>query len=132
MMDLASPTSAFVRERCIRKPDESVAADVLYSNWKTWAEENGHHAVASSTFGRNLRAAVPEVKVTNPRRFGTLVRTYARIGLLPSSAQVRADQAHRGDEGQLPSDRPAKTAGQQHEGITAFKVQHGRACPAAG
>ncbi len=34
MMDLASPVSAFVRDRCVREPGASVLADELYDAWK--------------------------------------------------------------------------------------------------
>ena len=85
MMDLASPVSAFVRERCVRKPGESVVRDTLYSAWKTWAEDNGHEAGAKSTFGRNLRAVVPELRDTQPLVNGVKVRCYTRIGLQDST-----------------------------------------------
>jgi putative DNA primase/helicase len=85
MMDLASPVSAFVRERCARDPDATIAVDDLYAAWKDWAEINGHRAGAKSTFGRDLRAVAPEVKVMNPRVDGKQVRTYIYIGLLRSS-----------------------------------------------
>ena len=83
MMDLASPMSAFVRDRCIRKPDENILVDDLYRAWQTWADDNGHHAGAKVTFGRNLRAVVPEVKLTQPTEYGYRVRRYACIGLAP-------------------------------------------------
>jgi putative DNA primase/helicase len=61
MMDLASPTSAFVRECCVCKPDAEVSRDELFAAWKTWAENNGHRAGAKTTFGRDLRSVVPTV-----------------------------------------------------------------------
>lgn len=81
MMDMASPVSAFIRDQCVRKPGANVLADDLYSFWKTWCEDNGHHAGAKSTFGRNLRAVVPEVLLTQPRINGVQLRRYERIGL---------------------------------------------------
>ena len=83
MMDLASPMSAFVRDCCARKPDASVSVDDLYSAWKAWAEDNGHQAGAKSTFGRNLRAVVPDVKISQPTINGKRVKSYVHIGLLP-------------------------------------------------
>ena len=88
MMDLASPMSAFVRERCIREgnPLDSVTRDDLYAAWIDWAEDNGHHAGAKSTFGRDLHAVVPEMTTTRPRGSdGKQIRTYVGIGLLPAS-----------------------------------------------
>ena len=81
MMDLASPVSAFVRECCVRGAAESVPADQLYNAWKAWTEGNGHHAGAKSTFGPDLRAVVPELKVTQPRANGGRERRYQQIGL---------------------------------------------------
>lgn len=81
MMDLASPVSAFVRECCIRGPSEEVGRDALYDAWKVWAEDNGHRAGAKTTFGRDLRAVVPEVKVTQPRTDEGRLRLYAGIAL---------------------------------------------------
>ena len=37
MADLASPVSAFVRDRCVRTPTASVEVDDLYHAWMTWA-----------------------------------------------------------------------------------------------
>jgi putative DNA primase/helicase len=85
MMDLASPVSAFVRECCTRGGTDLVTPrDDLYSAWKVWADDNGHHAGAKSTFGRDLRAVVPELRDVQLRVDGQRVRAYARIGL-PSS-----------------------------------------------
>ncbi|OBI77012.1 hypothetical protein A5663_02460 [Mycobacterium sp. E740] len=97
MMDLASPVSAFVRERCRRGPSEDVSRDVLYDAWKAWAEESGHRAGAKSTFGRDIRAVVPEVKVTQPTIGATRVRKYVGIGLLPVHP-VQGDESRDQDD----------------------------------
>jgi putative DNA primase/helicase len=108
MMDLASPISAFVRDRCVRDVNATVERDVLYHAWKDWAEENGHMAGAKSTFGRDLRAVVPELRTTNPRICGVPVRHYTRIGLQcqnldgvypasPASVSEPAGQVDNGD-----------------------------------
>lgn len=81
MMDLASPVSAFVRDLCTRGPGATVDVDHLYDKWKTWAEENGHHAGAKSTFGRNLRAVVPSLKLSQPTINGVRARLYEGIAL---------------------------------------------------
>jgi putative DNA primase/helicase len=110
MMDLASPMSAFIRDRCVRDIGATVELDVLYLAWKGWAEENGHMAGAKSTFGRDLRAVVPELRTTNPRINGVPVRHYARIGLQcqdldavypasPASVSEPAGQVDNGDAG---------------------------------
>jgi len=87
MMDLASPVSAFIRDRCILGATETVPRDVLYAAWKEWAEVNGHKAGAQSTFGRDLRSVVPEVKDYRPRtgNGGKQIHTYTHIALSPDS-----------------------------------------------
>jgi putative DNA primase/helicase len=81
MADLASPMSAFVRDTCVLGPDENVPVDDLYFAWKQWAFGQGHHAGAKSTFGRNLVAAQPTVKVSRPRIGDAQVRYYVGIGI---------------------------------------------------
>ena len=99
MADLASPVAAFVRDRCDRGHDCRVPVDALYMEWKDWAEDNGHHPGAKSSFGRDLRAVAPEIKISNPRISGVPVRCYERIAIRcqtyngvypssPSSAQA--------------------------------------------
>jgi putative DNA primase/helicase len=83
MMDLASPVSAFVRERCVRDPDAWVSRDDMYVAWCAWAEANGHQRTAKSTFGRDLRSVVPGVKDSHVRWGTKQVWLYAHIGLLP-------------------------------------------------
>jgi putative DNA primase/helicase len=83
MMDLSSPVSAFVRERCVQRPDHSVPRDVLYTVWRSWAEDNGHKVSDQPTFGRDLQAAVPGIKSSYPREDGRRRYHYAGIGLRP-------------------------------------------------
>lgn len=80
MRDLASPVAAFVRECCVRKPNASIAVDDLYKAYKDWADENEHPRKEKQTFGRDLRAAAPEVTVSRPGD-AERVRTYRGIAL---------------------------------------------------
>ncbi|CDM76127.1 DNA primase family protein [Mycobacterium marinum] len=116
MLDLASPVSAFVRDCCIRKPEESVARDALFDAWKTWAEDNGHQAGAKSTFGRNLRAVVPELRDSQPIVNGMRVRQYDRIGLIPAH-QRTATYTLNGVQ-PVPPVPSANGAGQHADGST--------------
>jgi putative DNA primase/helicase len=82
--DLGSPISVFVRERCIVAPGRSVQAQTLFDAWTTWCEAQGRdHPGTAQTFGRDLRAAVPGLKVTQPRsgEGARRPRTYEGIGL---------------------------------------------------
>jgi putative DNA primase/helicase len=67
LADLVSPTSAFVRDRCVVDPGSQVACDELYADWKSWAEDNGHRPGSSSSFGRDLRAVLPGLRTVRPR-----------------------------------------------------------------
>ena len=98
MMDLASPVSAFVRERCVINPNATVTRDELYAAWRIWADRNGHKITAKSTFGRDLRAVVPALKDYQPRIGGKQVWSYANIGLLPVSPVSDDEPAGQGHD----------------------------------
>ncbi|MFF9840373.1 phage/plasmid primase, P4 family [Streptomyces sp. NPDC013740] len=87
MQDTASPTSAFVRERCTTGPSLEVPVDVLWTAWREWAEDNGVKALGSKQlFGRNLLSVVPQLHRTRPRdAYGRQVAKYAGIALNPTS-----------------------------------------------
>ena len=78
--DLASPLAAFVREHCRVGPYDA-PIDALYEAWRAWASSNGHKAISVQTFGRDLRAVVPNLKMTRPRE-GDRQRRYSGIGLI--------------------------------------------------
>ncbi|MGW3311756.1 DNA primase family protein [Streptomyces sp. NPDC001073] len=67
MQDTASPTSAFVRERCTTGPACTVPVDALWTVWREWAEDNGVRAGTKQVFGRNLLSVVPQLNRTRPR-----------------------------------------------------------------
>ena len=80
--DLGSPVGAFLRERCEVGPGRSVECSGLYEAWKTWCDDQGRdHPGTRNTFGRDLRAAVPGLAVTQPRTEFGRVRMYEGIGL---------------------------------------------------
>ena len=67
MEDLGSPMAAFVRDRCTLGPHE-VSVDALDEHWKIWCTENGRDRPGTKqTFGRDLRAAVPGLRIRQPR-----------------------------------------------------------------
>jgi putative DNA primase/helicase len=84
LRDLASPVAAFVRERCAIGPKGTVPVDELYAAFKAWADNNGHPKSPKQVFGRDLRAAVPAIRVGQP---GTTqrVRVYTGIALRGSA-----------------------------------------------
>lgn len=78
---LAPCVAAFVRERCETGASREVAIDDLWEHWKTWAEGNGHQPGNKQTFGKNLRAVVPELTDQRPRGTDGRTRTYSGMGL---------------------------------------------------
>jgi putative DNA primase/helicase len=81
LQDLASPVAAFIRERCIVAVQAEVAIDDLFRSWRAWADANGQKAGTAQTFGRNLRAVVPSLRVHHPRDGDLRARHYRGIGL---------------------------------------------------
>ena len=80
MEDLGSPVAAFIRDRCIVEPGRSVPAASLYGAWRRWCESEGRdHPGTAQSFGRDLRAAVPGLHMSQPRVDGDRVRTYEGI-----------------------------------------------------
>ncbi|MFG2962284.1 phage/plasmid primase, P4 family [Streptomyces sp. NPDC048288] len=82
MQDTASPTSAFVRERCTTGPTCNVPVDTLWAVWRDWAEDNGVKAGTKQVFGRNLLSVIPQLNRTRPRdAYGRQVAIYTGITL---------------------------------------------------
>ncbi|WP_405955362.1 phage/plasmid primase, P4 family [Streptomyces phaeochromogenes] len=80
--DTASPTSAFIRERCTTGPACTVAVDDLWNVWRDWTEDNGVRAGTKQVFGRNLLSVVPQLNRTRPRApSGERIATYNGIAL---------------------------------------------------
>ena len=90
LQDLVSPVAAFVRDRCdVGVGHEILIAD-LFADWKTWCEDNGHKPGSVQTFGRDLRAVVPHLRVARPRD-GDSNRERRYAGL-------RLSTTHNGDD----------------------------------
>lgn len=80
--DLASPMSAFLRDRCIVGRDQEAPRDVLWATWKSWCEEGSQHHGTKATFGRDLGAAVPGLRSRQPRTDGDdRIRVYVGVGI---------------------------------------------------
>ena len=60
--DMASPVSAFVRERCTVDSNGWCARDVLFAAYRAWCDDNCYPASDKIGFGRDLRAVVPSLK----------------------------------------------------------------------
>jgi putative DNA primase/helicase len=83
MADLTSPVATSVRERLDRDPELWITHTEAFGAWSMWCEASGHRPGAKETFGRDLRAAVPEVRSVQRRILGQQVWTYTNIGSKP-------------------------------------------------
>ena len=83
LQDLASPVAAFIRDRCEMGPDKQASFDSIYAAWREWADLNGQVRTSKQVFGRDLRAARPSIKVTQPGSGDNRDRWYVGIGLIP-------------------------------------------------
>jgi putative DNA primase/helicase len=80
--NLTSPVGAFVREQCYVGPEYAADVDDAYKAWCDWCEQNGRkHPGTKQSFGRDLQAALPKVRVRQPRQDGGRVRVYEGVGL---------------------------------------------------
>ncbi len=91
--DLVSPTSAFVRDKCITGSGE-ISVSGLFTAWKEWADLNGHRSGNSATFGRNLRATVPMLGMAQHREGEARERRYVGIRL----KEPADSETHNGEE----------------------------------
>ncbi len=81
--DLGSPIGAFVRETCVVDQGRNVSAAGLFAKWESWCKEQGRdHKGTRQSFGRDLRAAVPGLRVKNAGSDGDRERHYEGIGLI--------------------------------------------------
>ena len=68
LQELASPVHAFVNEHCVLDPQARVAVDDLWTAWESWAATNGQRPGSKQHFGKNLRAAFPQIDDQRVRR----------------------------------------------------------------
>lgn len=80
--DLTSPVGAFLRESCVVAPSAQVSCGQLFQIWRIWCHAHGReHPGTEATFGRDLRAVLPDLQVVQPRVDGRQRRFYRGIGL---------------------------------------------------
>jgi putative DNA primase/helicase len=77
---LASPVRAFLADECIVEAGASIAASNLFDAFTEWCRVNGRdHTGTAQTFGRDLRSALPNLKITQPRQAGNRGRHYEGV-----------------------------------------------------
>lgn len=97
---MTSPIRAFVAEMCELKPYARTSIAALFHTWRSWGETAGYRQTGNvQTFGKNLRAAYPEIEITRPQGGGSRERYYQGIALI-SSHTTSADM--RGPEWEHP------------------------------
>ena len=80
--DLASPVGAFLRECCDVGPLHISKPSDVFGAWETWCSAQGReHTGTVQSFGRDLRAACPGLKMVQPRDGGERARSYQGLGL---------------------------------------------------
>jgi putative DNA primase/helicase len=79
---LSSPILAFLKDSCTVQPGAQVECSELYERWCCWCEAQGRREPGTTqSFGRDLRAAVPGLKITHPRTGTSRARFYEGVGL---------------------------------------------------
>jgi len=80
LVELSSPITAFVEDRCVLGPRQRVVMADLYANWRNWCDETNRNPGSNTTFSVELRTAYPQVE--SRRGSGTpRMREYVGIGL---------------------------------------------------
>lgn len=86
MDELASPVTAFAKDRCIVDEDvrqHRTSCQSLYVAWQAWCNSKGMKATTDAHFGRDLSAAFPLVRRVRTRpESGERVWMYDGIGLI--------------------------------------------------
>jgi putative DNA primase/helicase len=67
LQDFVSPVAAFVRDGGEVGIGHEIPIADHFGDWRLWCEDNGHKPGSVQTFGRDLRAVIPTLKVTRPR-----------------------------------------------------------------
>lgn len=82
LIDSASPTSAFVRDRCDIGAGLEIEVGALYQDWRKWCALNGRDRPGSvQALGRAMRSVVPGMKLTRPRDGEDRERRYQGLTL---------------------------------------------------
>lgn len=86
MERLCSPIQAFLNDWCDVHPQAETPRYLLFQQWRSWCQLNNVHSGNEPTFGRDLRAVLPELGDSHPTIDGTRVWCYRGIRLRSSSS----------------------------------------------
>jgi putative DNA primase/helicase len=91
LMDISSPITAFMSD-CVKLSSNAnayITKEELYAEYRQWCESQGQTFVEKQViFGRNLRAAFPNLKSGKSRVNGALVNTYTGLEIKQRKIQV--------------------------------------------
>ena len=59
-----------------------MGVDGLWKAWREWSDDNGHARGSKQLFGRDLRAALPTLRVRQLGSHDDRQRTYVGVGLI--------------------------------------------------
>lgn len=80
---MTSPIKAFVSETCELNPKAMVPVLALFNAWRMWCGFTGYPSLGNSqSFGKNLRAAFPNIETTRPQGESPRERYYRGIQLI--------------------------------------------------
>jgi putative DNA primase/helicase len=82
--ELASPILSFVEDRCEVDDCYTITVQDLYLGWCEWCKEVGREPTTTQTFGRDLSALLPRLRLRQTRIGAHRVRTYDGIRLTES------------------------------------------------
>jgi len=79
----------FIRERCEISAGACAAVDDLFVTWCDWCEEQKRTPGTKQSFGRDLRAALPWLKISQSRTGdGERQRIYEGIRIKPKPTGI--------------------------------------------
>jgi putative DNA primase/helicase len=85
---LASPITAFINEHCRVGPGLTVPIESVFETWKLWCDRIGRRDLGTiQTFGRDLKTAIPSLRIIRPRDGDDRYRMYEGIGLKEAGEQ---------------------------------------------
>jgi len=87
LVELTSPIAQFIAERCLLGEHREVSCADLFTEWGLWKSGQGWESAGTmASFGRDLRAAIPRLKVIRPGSSGGRARVYRGIALAKQSS----------------------------------------------
>ena len=96
MERLSSPIAAFVADRCKVEPGAHVTRRAIYTSWCDWCVSNSiKQPGTDASFGRDLRAFLPEIEDSHPTISGQRAWCYQGIRLLA------CNEPHNSHDGSL-------------------------------